>query len=121
MKLKTLLTSVGMGAALMYFLDPQQGTRRRALVRDRVNRLINDLDDSIDVIMEDSRNRARGVLSEMTAKLSDQAAPDWVLEERVRTALGRIARHTRSIDVRSDDGHIHLSGRRARFVRNSSI
>lgn len=110
MKLKTLLASIGLGAGLMYFLDPQYGNRRRALVRDRVNRLINDMDDSINVAVEDMRNRARGVLSELTAKFSDQGAPDWILEERVRTTLGRMSRHARAIDVRSDGGHIHLTG-----------
>lgn len=110
MKLKTLLTTVGIGAAVMYFLDPQLGNRRRALVRDRVNSWINSLDDSIDKVMEDTRNRARGVLSEMTAKLSDQGAPDWILEERVRAALGRATRHSRLLGIRSDGGRILLSG-----------
>lgn len=110
MKLKTLLVSLGMGAGLMYFLDPQHGNRRRALVQDRVNRWINSLDESIEMGVEDMRNRARGVLSEMTAKLSDQGAPDWILEERVRSSLGRMARHARAIDIRADGGRIHLSG-----------
>ena len=111
MKLKTLVTSVGIGAALMYFLDPQHGNRRRALVRDRINSLIHNMDDSIDMIMEDTRNRARGVLSEMTAKFSDQGTtPDWILEERVRAALGRATRHSRLLDVRSNGGNILISG-----------
>lgn len=110
MKLKTLLTSVGIGAALMYFLDPQLGTRRRALVRDRINSWINNLDGSLDTIVGDTRNRARGVLSEMTAKLSDQGAPDWILEERVRAALGRATRHARLLQIRSDGGRVLISG-----------
>ena len=110
MRLKTLLTSIGMGAGLMYFLDPQHGNRRRALVRNKVNGWVNSMDDSIDMAMEDMRNRARGVLSELTAKLSDQGAPDWILEERVRSNLGRIARHARAVDIRADGGRIHLSG-----------
>jgi hypothetical protein len=73
MKLKTLLVSLGLGAGLMYFFDPQYGYRRRVLVQDRVNRWINGLDDSLEMAKKDLRNRARGVLSELTAKLSDQA------------------------------------------------
>jgi len=110
MKLKTLLVSIGLGAGLMYFMDPQHGNRRRAQVRNRANGLVNNLDDSIDTALQDMRNRARGVLSELTAKLSDQGTPDWILEERVRSTLGRLSRNARGIDVRSDGGHIHLSG-----------
>jgi uncharacterized membrane protein len=110
MKLKTILVSVGLGAGLMYFLDPQYGNRRRALVRDKAYRIINNLDDSLDMSVEDMRNRARGVLSELIAKLSDQGAPDWILEERVRTALGRLSRHARGIDVEADGGYIYLNG-----------
>ncbi|HEX6034030.1 MAG TPA: SRPBCC family protein, partial [Anaerolineales bacterium] len=43
-------------------------------------------------------------------KLSDQGAPDWILEERVRSNLGRLARHSRAVDVRADGGRIYLSG-----------
>lgn len=110
MKLKTLLTTIGLGAGLMYFMDPQQGARRRAMVRDKANRFVNDIDGSLETAVEDARNRARGVLSEMTARLSDQGAPDWILEERVRSNLGRLARHARAVSVRADGGRIHLSG-----------
>ena len=75
MRLKTLITTLGLGAGLMYFLDPQHGTRRRAMVRDKANRFVNDIDESLDKALEDTRNRARGVLSEMSARLSDQGAP----------------------------------------------
>jgi uncharacterized membrane protein len=94
----------------MYFLDPQHGIRRRTMVIDKANRFVNNIDESLDVAVEDARNRARGVLSEMTARLSDQGAPDWILEERVRSNLGRLARQTRALDIRADGGRIYLSG-----------
>lgn len=110
MKLKALLVSMGLGAGLMYFFDPQYGERRRAMVRDKANNFVNNLDTSIDTAVEDVRNRARGVLSEMTAKLSDERTPDWVLKERVRFNLGRIASNTRAVEVTSDSGRVTLSG-----------
>ena len=110
MRLKTLLTSLGLGAGLMYFYDPQYGTRRRALIRDRANSWVNSMDNFLDGAMEDVRNRTRGVLAEASAKLTDQGAPDWILEERVRSNLGRHAAHTRSIDIRANGGRIILSG-----------
>lgn len=110
MRIKTLLTSLGLGAGLMYFFDPQYGNRRRALVRDKANSWVNSMDNFLDGANEDMRNRTRGVLAEMSAKLSDQGAPDWILEERVRANLGRVAGHSRAIDIRADGGRIILSG-----------
>ena len=110
MRLKTLITSLGLGAGLMYFLDPQYGNRRRALVRDKANSWVNSMDNFLDGATEDMRNRTRGVLAEMSARLSDQGAPDWILEERVRSNLGRLAGHARSLDIRADGGRIILSG-----------
>jgi uncharacterized membrane protein len=110
MKLKTILASIGLGAGLMYFFDPQHGNRRRALVRDKAVHLVNSLDESLETGVDDMRNRARGTLSELTAKFSGEDTPDWILEERVRTALGRTTRHARALEIRSSDGHIHLAG-----------
>ena len=110
MRLKTLITSLGLGAGLMYFLDPQYGNRRRALVRDRANSWVNSMDNFLDGATEDMRNRTRGVLAEMSAKLSDQGAPDWILEERVRSNLGRLAGNSRAVDVQADGGRIILTG-----------
>ncbi len=107
MKLKTLITTLGIGAGLMYFFDPQHGERRRTMVRDKANSFVNDFNDSLDNAVEGARNRMRGVLSEMTAKLSNEGAPDWILEERVRSNLGRVAR---GIDVRAQGGRIVLGG-----------
>jgi len=121
MRLKTFLVTVGVTAGLMYFLDPQQGSRRRAQVQNQINKWISDLDDSIDIGKRDLRNRTRGVLSEMTARFSDQDAPDWILEERVRSNLGRIPSNTRAIDVRADSGYIYLSGPALRSDRDAIL
>ena len=121
MRLKTFLVTVGLTAGVMYFFDPQQGNRRRALVRDQVNKWISDLDYSIDRGRRDLRNRTRGVLSEMTARFSDQGAPDWILEERVRSNLGRIPSNTRAIDIRADGGYIYLSGPAIREDRDDIL
>ena len=110
MKLKTVLTTIGVGAGLAYFFDPKQGESRRTLLRDKANNLVNQMDDSIYAVVEDTRNRTRGVLSEWTAKLSNQDSPDWLLAERVRSALGRLSPHSRDVSVRAEDGKVHLRG-----------
>lgn len=110
MKLKTLVTAVTLGAGLMYFFDPEHGNRRRAMVRDRANKFINDLDVSMDKASRDARNRLRGTLAELSARLSDEDAPDWILEERVRTSLGRLAENSGGVTVTADGGRVFLSG-----------
>lgn len=56
--------SLGVGALLMYVLDPQVGRRRRAVVRDKLNRLAHNATDAVDVTARDLQNRVQG----MTAK-----------------------------------------------------
>jgi hypothetical protein len=58
-----MLAGVGAGAGLMYLLDPQQGRRRRALVRDQAVRLAHEAQDTAEVVGRDMRNRARGLAS----------------------------------------------------------
>jgi uncharacterized membrane protein/gas vesicle protein len=110
MKIKMLLTTIGVGAGLAYFFDPKEGENRRTLLRDKANSLVDRMDNSIYATVEDTRNKTRGVLSEWTAKLSNQDSPDWLLGERVRSALGRLSPHSRSVRVHAEDGQVHLSG-----------
>jgi uncharacterized membrane protein len=110
MKIRMLLTTIGVGAGLAYFFDPRQGESRREVLRDRANNLVNRMDDSIYTAVEDTRDKTRGILSEWTAKLSNQDNPDWILAERVRNAIGRLTPHSRSVRVRAEDGQVHLSG-----------
>jgi hypothetical protein len=58
------LAGVGTGAALMYFLDPDRGGRRRALIRDKAVGLTNDARGAINAASEDLSNRAYGVYAE---------------------------------------------------------
>jgi uncharacterized membrane protein len=121
MKLKTVLTALSMGAAFMYFYDPQNGKRRRAMVRDQANRWLRQMDIAMDKAARDTRNRVRGTLAEMTARLSDQGAPDWVLEERVRTSLGRMPENARGVTATATGGRISLSGPVLREERDAIL
>ena len=108
--LKTLLTSIGLGAGIMYFFDPSRGDRRRAMVRDRFTRMRNEVDNAIMVGVDDLRNRTRGVLAEGMAMLSTEESPDWIVEERVRAELGRLVSHPRALEVSVNNGTVTLSG-----------
>lgn len=109
-KLRTLLMSLGFGAGLMYFLDPNDGARRRALVRDRVHRITNSADEALNKGERDLRNRIRGVLAEAMGRVSEDGTPDWLIEERVRAELGRFSRHAGAVQVHSQDGRVTLRG-----------
>ncbi len=62
----TLLAGMVAGAALMYFFDPQQGGRRRALMRDKLVKYSNDTADVLGKTSRDLRNRAQGLIAETT-------------------------------------------------------
>jgi uncharacterized membrane protein len=109
-KFTSWLFGLGLGAGLMYFLDPQQGNRRKAMVRDRFVRLQNQGDDALQVATRDLRNRVTGILADAMTMVSDENIPDPVLEERVRSRMGFLARHPGAVDVSVDQGQVMLSG-----------
>lgn len=65
----TILGGLGLGAAAMYLLDPNGGSRRRALIRDKAIGLSNDLRQSVEAKGRDLGNRAKGLLHEATSAM----------------------------------------------------
>ena len=59
-----LLGGIGLGAAVMYVLDPQGGRRRRALARDKAVSLANKTSQVVSARSRDLANRAKGVAAE---------------------------------------------------------
>lgn len=110
MRLKTLLTIIGLSAGTAYYYDPQQGGGRRVELRDKAMRLRRQADQGLAVGVQDLRNRTRGVLAELSARAGGEQAADWVLEERVRARLGAYLRRPGLLEVRARDGIISLSG-----------
>lgn len=110
MNLTSLLVGAGAGAGLMYLLDPDQGNRRRALMRDRVTHARHLTEDAMDATSRDVRNRARGVVAELRSRLTDEDVTDDVLHERVRARLGQTVRYARSIETTVEGGRVTLRG-----------
>ena len=106
----SLLVGAGAGAGLMYLLDPDLGNRRRALVRDQLVRARHLTEDAMDATSRDVRNRARGVVAELRARLVADDVTDDVLQERVRARLGQTVRYARSIETLVADGVVMLRG-----------
>jgi len=104
------LIPFAIGAAAMYLLDPQQGRRRRALLRDRLSSRINRLDEAMGVAGRDLANRTRGLVPSLRQRFSSGGASDEVLVERVRSRLGRVVSHPGAVEVRAEGGRVILSG-----------
>lgn len=107
------LIAAAAGAGLMYMLDPIQGRRRRALVRDQAISALTKLDDGVGVLSRDLANRTRGVWAEtqsLPTRLMGESTSDEVLIARVRSRLGHVMSTPRAIEVDASEGRVSLSG-----------
>lgn len=64
-KAAALLSGIGIGAGLMYLLDPERGRQRRAIARDKAVALANKTGDAVARRSRDIGNRAKGVAAEV--------------------------------------------------------
>ncbi|MDX1631002.1 MAG: BON domain-containing protein [Thermoanaerobaculia bacterium] len=100
-----------LGAAIMYLLDPDRGNRRRAKVKDRLDRITNETSETVRSRASDLRNRTRGAIHEVRRKVTSEEEPsESTLEARVRSALGRTVSNPSSIVVTAHDQRVTLSG-----------
>ena len=105
------LTSLGMGAGLMYLADPQEGRRRRARLRDAVVHTAHTVQAAANTASRDVEQRVVGVAARARASLVEKPTPtDEVLAARVRTRVGRLVSHPGAIDVTATSGRVTLSG-----------
>jgi osmotically-inducible protein OsmY len=105
----TLLAGIGIGAVLMYFLDPVRGHRRRAMLRDQATGALNSAERELKERSADAANRARGAVAEIRNSGDDHPS-DEQLVARVRAELGHRVEHARAIDVAAEDGRVTLRG-----------
>jgi uncharacterized membrane protein len=107
----SLLAAVGAGALATYFLDAQEGRRRRAVVRDKMYGKLSHLDDAGRVATADLRNRLKGTIGALGRRFAPQEEiADDVLMARVRSKLGRTVSHPGSIEVAASGGTVTLQG-----------
>lgn len=103
-----LITSIGLGAALMYLFDPERGKARRAQIGDRVKATASDAEQSAEKLAKNVRNRAAG----MKAKLSktEEAADDEILIARIKSELGHVIERADRVAVEASLGYVTLRG-----------
>ena len=105
------LTSLGLGAGIMYLADPQEGRRRRARLRDAVAHTSHTLEAATSTASRDMENRLTGVAARTLASLVERPAPiDDVLAARVRARVGRLVSHPGAIEVKATAGLVALGG-----------
>lgn len=110
-KVIAMISGLGAGAGLMYMFDPDRGKRRRARVHDRVTHMVNKTDEALSKTSRDVANRLTGMVAEAESLLIRGKASDEVLLARVRSKLGRLVSHPRSVEVKVVDGKVRLSGK----------
>lgn len=107
-----IISGAGLGAATMYLLDPDRGRRRRALMQDQAIKGSRTISDAADATARDVRTRSIGLFRKIeswfAARPVDEA--DQAVTSRVRSNLGMVLRHPRSVEVSVHQGHVTLHG-----------
>jgi uncharacterized membrane protein len=100
------------GVALMYFLDPNSGRRRRARTRDKVMHAARVVNEGAKVTARDTVHRAQGAWAGAKRLFAHDTEPveDDILVGRVRAELGRVVSHPHAIEVAASGGHVTLIG-----------
>lgn len=102
--------AMGIGAALTYVFGLNGGRRGRRAGEDRSSRSARRGGGVTDVTAGDLRNRARDLLARLRSLFSPADAPDSVIEDRVRSRLGRVASYPDALWVESDRGDLTIAG-----------
>lgn len=94
--------AVAAGALAMYYLDPELGARRRALLADLLHKSLPGAD---------RHHRGRPVRRPLLRPaLPGDSHSDAEVRQRVQARLGRVASHPRAIQVHVDNGVVRLTG-----------
>ncbi len=107
---RILAGAYGAGVLTMYFLDPQRGKRRRREVRDALVHSRREVEKFAGRFARDVESRAEGAIAGGQKVFHHKPPSDYVLEQRVHTALGRILSHPGAVEVGAKDGSVFLSG-----------
>lgn len=107
---KNSLALAGVSAGVMYLFDPDRGKRRRSLLRDKVTHFRKKIGKGADVTLRDMEHRLYGATCELRAKFYGRDSSDRVVEDRVRSKIGRYISHPSVIKVCVCDGCVTLSG-----------
>jgi len=107
----TLFGGLGAGALTMYFADPNRGKRRRATLRDAFVHSGHDIENFAQRFGRDVEHRAEGAVAETRRVFEDDDdVSDSVLEQRIRTVVGRAVSHPHAVELNCTGGSVFLGG-----------
>ena len=101
---------VGLGAGLMYVLDPVYGKRRRALLRDKTSHVAGVSRVLLGKKARHLGNHVRGLVAEAGSHFRCEEVSDEALAARVRSKMGRAVSKPEDIDVTASEGRVTLRG-----------
>lgn len=93
----TFAAGIGLGAGMMYYLDPERGQRRRTEAR---NQLVH----ASHVVKDNSRAQLQALWQ------AQHDIDDGMLAERARAILARVATHAQALALDVSKGVITVSG-----------
>ena len=85
MSLSAIVRAASLGAAAMYFLDPERGRRRRAVAQDKARSLVRRSERFLDSAKRDAQNRVQG-LQARAARMREQT--EWPPAVRLAAITG---------------------------------
>jgi len=104
-------SGLGIGAGLYYFLHPDRGPRRRAMLRHQVGRLMHECGEAAEKTARDAGSQWWGVLHALRSVVRGrETVPDEALEARLRARLDPLVRHPSTLEIGVADGVVTLLG-----------
>ncbi len=105
-----MLAGLGMGALTMYVMDPRQGRRRRAIMKDKIIKAWRKSGAALDAAGRDIAHRVQGIAAETKGAMREREVSDRVLAERVRSQLGRAVSHPSALELDARKGRVRIRG-----------
>jgi hypothetical protein len=104
------VTLLGLGAGLMFFFDPRNGSRRRAVTRDKTRHGYRTTAEYLKRSSTNVVNHTRGLLA-MATRCEATVPDDDILLARVKSRIGHVVSNPHAIEVKADHGLVSLAGK----------
>ncbi|HUG22357.1 BON domain-containing protein [Piscinibacter sp.] len=108
----TAAAGMALAAVVTYYLDPQNGRRRRARVADRIDAATHGAARFASTQGRRAAHQALGLAATARSRITDRSQPvdDSQLEGRVRAQLGRTIGYPKAIHTEVERGCVRLEG-----------